>query len=216
MKRDVARLTLITLGGISMVFTGWLVKTSAVSQAQERTVIRKSWRQLNPARVVAVKTKNKADVALGKPFADDDNWLEGFAITVANDYDKTITALTVEMVFRREPGDSRPPFAKALHFGPSPSGPEYARRDRTKVIKSGQSVELVLSSGEYQNLKRTLEELGYPQSVKRVALEITEVGFEDGSVVRGGTLFLPDPQNPDSPERNFARPAHALRESIRL
>ena len=57
------------------------------------------------------------------------------------------------------------------------------RRDPSKVIKAGKSVELRLSPENYKILNRYLEQTGFPKSIKRVELEMKEVGFEDGSML---------------------------------
>jgi len=128
MKPRVVRATLITLIGVSITFAAWLANSSAKSQQQDRVVLRKPW-PVEPVRIVGIKTKNKGKVEIGKSFDEDDDWLDGFTVTVVNNYDKTVTAMTVSMIFRREAGDTRPPLAKDLHFGPSPSDREYLRRD---------------------------------------------------------------------------------------
>jgi len=202
MKRYVARFTLITPIGVSLIFAMWLVNSSAKSQQQSRTVTKKPW-PTEPVRIAAVKTKNKENIETGTAFDEDDDWLDGFTVTVINNSDKTVTAMNIEMVFRREPGDSRPPAAQDLYFGPSPSRPEYLHRDPNKVIKPGENGELSLSPENYQSLKLLLQKAGYPTSIKRVELEIREVGFEDGSVLETGTLFLPDPKHPNDPTKKI-------------
>ena len=205
MKKYVARFTLITLIGVSLIFTVWLVNGGAQGQQQDRIVVRKPW-PVEPVRDVAVKTKNKETIETGRAFDEDDDWLDGFTVTVANNYDKTVTAMTIEMVFRREPGDSRPPFGYPLHFGPSPDGPEYIYRDPNKVIKVGKTADLRFSPQNYQSLKRGLEKTGYQYSIKRVELEIKEVGFEDGSMLYSGTLYLQDPAYPNDPTKKIKVP----------
>jgi len=88
---------------------------------RDRTVLRKPWSN-EPVSVVSVKNKKK-NIEVGRAFDDDEDWLDGFAVTVANNSDKTVTAITVEIVFPREAGDTRPPVAEDLHFGPSPIFP---------------------------------------------------------------------------------------------
>lgn len=207
MNRYVVRFTLMALIAVSLIFTMWSANNNAKGQRPERTVVKKPW-SVEPVTVVAVKTKNKAatEIEIGSAFDEDDDWLDGFTVTVANNYHKTVTAMTVEMVFRREKGDTRPPLAKELHFGPSPSGPEYSRRDPTKVIQVGKTAELSLTAENYKSLKHDLQQQGYPNSIKRVELEITEVGFEDGSLIRSGKLFLPDPKNPGDPTKKIKVP----------
>jgi hypothetical protein len=202
MKRSGARFTLITVITVSLISTVWLAITGAHSQQQGRIVVRKPWR-VEPVRIVAVKTKNRANVELGTAFDEDDDWLDGFTITIANNYDKTVTALTIAMVFRRDPGDTRPPFAHVLRFGPSPNTREYIFRDPNKVIKAGRTADFQLSPENYKNVKRDLEQTGYPSSIKRVELVIREVGFEDGSMLYSGMFYLQDPAYPNDPTKKI-------------
>jgi len=204
MKRCVARITLITLIGVSLIFTMWSANGSAKSQQPDRIVVTKPWPS-EPVKIVAVKTTRKADLEIGKAFVEVDDWLEDFTVTVLNDYGKTVTAMTISMVFRREPGDTRPPLAWNLHFGPSPIMREYKDRDPNKVIKVHNTAELSLSHEDYLILKHDFEELGYP-TIKRVELEIREVGFEDGSMFNSGTFYLQDPAHPDDPTKKVKAP----------
>jgi hypothetical protein len=205
MKRYLPRFTLITLIGFSIIFAVWLANSSAQSQQPDRIVVRKPW-PVEPVRVVAVKTKNKENIEIGKAFDEDDDWLDEFTITVANNYDKTVTAMTIHMVFRREQGDTRPPMAMDLHFGPSPIAREYMHRDPNKVVKAGKTAKLRLSSQNYKILKRDFEQTGYRSSIKTVELVITEVGFEDGSVFDSGSFYLQDPANPNDPTKKIPVP----------
>jgi hypothetical protein len=189
------------------------------SPRRDRTVVRKPW-SVEPVRVVSARNKKKEKIEIGKSFDDDDDWLDGFTVTVFNGSDKTVTAMNLEMVFRREPGDNRHPAAEGLYFGPSPSRPEYVHRDRNKVIKPGETGELVLTPDNYQGMKLLLEKTGFPTSINRVELEIREVGFEDGSVLQTGTLFLQDPTHPNDPTKKIRADKkfqhHAIRNRRRL
>lgn len=202
MKRYIAQVALITLIGLSVSLTVWLAESSAKSQQSDRIVVRKPW-PVEPVRVVAVKTKEKANVEIGRAFDEGDDWLDGFTVTVLNDSDKTVTAMEIEMVFRREPGDTRSPLAYPLHFGPSPSGREYVYRDPNKVIKAGKTIDLRISSEDYKSLKRDFEQTGYATGIKRVELVVREVGFDDGSVLHTGTLYFQDPAYPNDPTKKI-------------
>jgi hypothetical protein len=193
---------------VSLFLTMSLTNSGAKTQEQKRTVVRKPWR-VEPVKVVAVKNKKKANIEIGKPFDDDDDWLDGFTVSVLNESDKVVTAVTIEMIFRREAGDIRPPVAQPLHFGISPFRHEYTYRDRRKVIKVGDTADLQLSEENYASLKKLLEQLGYASGVKKVELEIREIGFEDGSALLSGTLWLQDPNDPDDPTRKI--PAERLK-----
>jgi len=188
------------------VATGVESSQSPAFPQRDRTVTRKPW-SVEPVRVVAAKNKKKAKIDIDKTFDDDDDWLDGFTITVSNGSDKTVTALIAEMIFRREPGDTRPPVAQTLHFGPLPMSPKYTLRDPNKVIKVGETADLKLSAVNYKSLRSLLDLEGYPSSINRVELVIRQVGFEDGSVLVGGTLYLGSKQSrrPDEEDSSALR-----------
>lgn len=174
---------------------------SALPQ-QDRTVTRKPW-SVEPVKVVAARNKKKEKIEIGKAFDDDDDWLDGFTVTVVNNSDKTVTAMNIEMVFRRDPGDTRLPLAWPLNFGRDPFSPEYLHRDPNKIIKVGETADLHLTAENYSYLKRALQQTGFPVNILRVELVIREVGFEDGSALNSGTLFVQDPNNPNDPTKKI-------------
>ena len=205
MSKYFARFALMMFIGVGLVVTVWLVNSSAGNQQPERLVIKKRWR-LEPVKVVAVKTKHKTDVEVGRAFNEEDDWLDGFAVTVANNYDKTVTAMSILLVFRREAGDTRPPFAWSLYFGPSPWTPEYNERDRTKIIKPGQTHELRVTPHNYATLLRGFRDAGYTGPIRRVEVEVKEVGFEDGTMIYSGMLYVQDPAYPNDPTKKIQVP----------
>lgn len=208
-NRTWLRLTMkfLTLGLLTVclfIFSrpGYRASYASGQVGQGRIIASKPWR-FEPVRIISAKSKRKGDVDIDKAFDEEDDWLDGFAVRVRNNSDKTVTAVTVEMVFRREPGDSRPPFVAALSFGPSPIGREYLQRDPNQIIRVGQSADLRLSPHNYQMIRDALEQLGYPHSIRRVEVVVKEVGFEDGSVLVSGTLYNPDPNNPNDPTKKI-------------
>jgi hypothetical protein len=111
--------------------------------------------------------------------------------------------MVIDLVFRRDPGDTRPPLAWPLNFGPHPLRPEYLQRNPNKVIKVGETADLHLSPQDYIYLKRALQQTGFPVGIRRVELQISDVGFEDGSLLHRGTFFVPDPNNPNDPTKKI-------------
>lgn len=83
---------------------------------------------------------------------------------------------------------------------------KLADRDPNKIVKAGETVELGVSPEDYMTLKSAFEETGYPTKIKRVELVVSEVGFEDGSVLYSGTFFLQDTANPDDPTKKVRVP----------
>jgi hypothetical protein len=177
------------------------VVTQELSQSKERIIRTKPW-PVEPVKVVAAKNKKKANIEIAQPFDDDEDWLDGFTVTVINNSGKIVTAMNVELTFRREPGDTRVPVGQPLHFGPSPIVPAYVNRDRTKVIKIGKTAELKLNPEDYESMKDRLNRHGY-SSIRQVDIVVREVGFEDGSVLLSGTYYLQDPANPTILRRKF-------------
>src|SRR5205807_7540029 len=93
--------------------------------------------------------------------------------------------------------------AKAIYFRPSPIDPEYIHRNPHKVIKPGETIDLEVGPQIYNSIRDTLRRLEYPNSINRVELTIREVGFEDGSVLLSGTLYVQDPKNPNDPTKKI-------------
>ena len=193
---------------VSLALAGLYVATDpGASQTQTpsgrtRTVTKKPWR-VEPVRIVAVKNKKKPSIDIGKPFDDDDDWLDGFTVTIKNNADQAVTAVSVDMIFRREPGDTRPPVAAPLSFGPPPMLPAYLRRNPNKIIKVGETADLELNSHNCKMLTDLLLRRGYLNGGERIELVIREVGFEDGSVLNSGTLWVQDPNNPNDPTKKI-------------
>lgn len=86
----------VLLVGISLICA--TARTNGQGPERQRTVVKKPWR-LEPVSVVAIKTKNKEYVETGQAFEEGDEWLDGFTVTVGNNYHKAVTALSVAMVF---------------------------------------------------------------------------------------------------------------------
>jgi len=196
-----------SLSYVIVAVVGLRIATAEPSPIQnpsqrDRTVVRKPW-SVEPVKVVAAKSKKKEKIEIGKAFDDDDDWLDGFTVTVVNNYNKTITAMSIDMVFRRDQGDTRLPFAWPLNFGPPPFSPEYVRRDPNKVIRVGETADLQLSPENYGYLTRALQQTGFPVSIRHVELVIREVGFEDGSALYSGTFYTQDPNNPNDPTKKI-------------
>lgn len=55
----------------------------------------------------------------------------------------------------------------------------------------------------YRILTERLQQRGYFNGTTRVELVIREVGFEDGSALYSGTLWVQDPNNPNDPTKKI-------------
>lgn len=173
---------------------------AAKAQAQERNrIVERVKLPREPVKISVVKNK-KNRLKPGEKFLDDDDWLDGFAVTVVNTSGKTITSLKIDLTFvrpRNHATSDDPPLGYPLQFNPSPFSSEHALRDRARVVRPGESIDLVLRDDEYSGIKRFLKQLNYPDGVHRVEVMIHTVGFEDGTAWGAGTTFHPDPAKPD-------------------
>lgn len=181
-----------------VVLLGLLLPTSGnAGQEQERLVeIRSDFDP--PVKVAAVKTK-KGQVKTDKKFLDDDDWLRGITVSIANASDKTVTHVTIELLFHRPEGQTRlPPLVYPLTYGRSPFLPrEAVPFTQPEPLLPGNSRAIVLVDTEYNSLKEYLKEAKYPVSIKRLGVRVTEIGFSDGTAWTAGEMFRRAPDNPD-------------------
>lgn len=198
MNHYLMRFTLTTLA-ILLLLTSCAIACTVPSR--ERIVLRRSF-PLEPVWIVAIKTKSKGRIELGKAFDDTDDWFEGLSISLRNNGDKTVTSLRVTLVFP-EPDNAGSGLTHDLHFGPSAASAEYLQRDRNRVLNIGKSVELNLSTEDYQSLKRDVAKAGYREGISRLEIEVREIGFEDGSMISDGRLWVQHPGHPDDPTKKI-------------
>lgn len=190
------RRSLLTVA-LLLLCTGLSSSITRAPQQQDRVVDKLSFRR-EPVKIKQIKTKHRK-AQIGETFAEDDQWLEGFTVTVDNNSGKTITSLRVDLTFLRPPNHEaarEPAFSHSLRFNPDPFFPEYGLRDKSKSMKPGESIDLSLPGEEYQQIKVFLRELKYPQSIERIELTVVTVGFEDGTIWHAGTIFYRDPDEP--------------------
>lgn len=183
-----------------MVAGGGIAPTakSANQEREQERAVDKATLPREPVRITGLKNKKKK-FKFREKFQDDDEWVSGFTVTILNNSKKNITYLNVNLTFTRPENDetsAEPPLTYDLRFNPDPFFPEYALRDKSKVIKPGETFELVLPDEDYGHLKRILKEVKYPAGAKKIELMIRRVGFEDGTVWSGGSVFHPDPNKP--------------------
>ncbi len=175
-----------------------------VSQGQDRLVVDKS-RAGAPAKITLVKTK-KRTVEINKKMFDDDDWLQGLTLRVANHSDKAITYVGVQLIFRRtEDQESGFPAVWPVEYGYDPFGNsgDGIALPRVAPILAGTDAELTLSETEYNEVKRFLTEAGFPASRKRLELDIIKVGFNDGTAWNNGQMFRRDPSSVGGPLKGW-------------
>jgi hypothetical protein len=163
----------------------------------EERVVEKLSRKLAPLNVKVIKTK-RGKVSLGRKFVDDDeDWFRGLSVVLENTSGKTITYVDVGFLFPKEEGGTGKtlPLYESLSYGHHPEAPSEAVLNMQPLaLRSGEKITATLADSKYSEVRDSLTQLGYNQSIKTMKFNLQEVYFEDGSGWSSGTYF-PQPRN---------------------
>lgn len=199
-RRVVLRLTIFALFGCCFGFlaSGTARRLPGIASepqgAQDRVIEKKknSPSGVEPVEITLVRTKRKREVGFGKPFQDDDEWFQGLTVTAKNISTKNITYIKIYFSFERpedSDGSTYPPLIHSLVYGSH----AFGRSKDSKSLARGNSIDLSLSDSSYASLKRALRKLGYPASIDRLQMYLSEVIFEDETMWANGYWFRRDP-----------------------
>jgi hypothetical protein len=173
--------------------------TSTVRQGQTRIVVTTTDLR-PPIKITNVITKGR-EVEMDKDFQDDDDWLRGLTIRMINHSGKTVTFVEVLGTFQRSV-DQTPglpagwPFSKGI----DPFGPEVlGEPPKVEPILPGGQIEIVLSDLEYEEIRRFLKDVQFPNTIKRLELEVIKIGFSDGTAWNTNRTYKRDPTNIKGP-----------------
>ena len=164
------------------------------ARRKEEKVIKKSSFRDEPIKIVKVKNK-KGELPMGKKFQTDDaEWLRGLTITVRNDSGKDISHLNFSLFFPRTANGAtgQSSYTYDFTYGVSPTSEHYEesrKRQPDRVIKKGEEYDLTLSDERLNYINKILAWLEYPPNIREVEVWINEIGFDDGSVWKGGSYF---------------------------
>jgi hypothetical protein len=166
-------------------------------QGKERTLVVKD--DFNPpVKIKVVKAKGKV-IEKGKKFLDEDDWFEGLTARIVNDTDKAILSIQIDVwLVRPEEQKDVPPYVYQLDYGKDPFWfkPWEEYHTDKPPIEPGSAVDITLSADEYEHVKSSLEELGYPRSHQKIEIRIGTIGFTDGTVWDSGVYRKRDPTAP--------------------
>ena len=168
--------------------------SASVAQSQPRVITKLSWRT-EPVRIVKVKTKGRP-IELEKSFDETDDWLKGLTVTTENASDKAIARIVLGLSFTRPAGTSAetPTLSVSMVYGTDPA---EATPEGLRLIQPGENVEINLLESNLPGIARSLQAMGYPNTITRARLTVDFVTFSDGSMWAGdGVILYPDPKNP--------------------
>ena len=194
------KMTVMFFLGVAMFL--WVV--APISSAyQEARIIKKQKHPNEPARIIALKTKQGIievgeETVVKKILTNDDDWLKGLSLKVSNTSDKSINFVSVRLTFVRQKDDAASDEAPLMHsitYGRNPFHLKDLSLANQNKIPSGGFLDVSLSDDTYEVIKRVLKKLGYPASIKQIDLLVEVVGFDDGTVWEMGNLLRRDPKD---------------------
>lgn len=194
-----SRSTIYALAMLAIGACVFLPGAGSATQKQERGV-RRPFTPNEPVLVTRVHTK--AGTFRGKKLLGDDDWFQGFTVSVKNTSGKVVTHVSVGITFLRpedDPTAQDPPLSYSLSYGVHPALPSSVIKTITeppKPIQPGETIDLVLSEESFAWIRRVLKKLRYPESIKGLVLTLEDVGFDDGTMW-SGRMFHRDLDNPD-------------------
>lgn len=153
-----------------------------------------------PAEITLVKSRSGV-IHPGKKFPAGEDWFRGLAVTVRNDAEQPLTHISLRLLFPRPKGqESELDFVQMLNYGESPVPyPDGSFPvNSAKPIPPGESVELRLPDEIYDSLRTLLNEAKFPRDIKKIKVDVTMLGFSDGTLWIAGRRYQLDKNNPGS------------------
>jgi hypothetical protein len=176
----------------------------AGTQQEGEKQVKKSSYLNEPVEIVELKNKT-GKLPLNEKFKGPaTEWLRGLTFTISNTSDKDITYLALNLFFPKHPDaePSEPGYVFDLIFGVSPQSGYYndfRQKHADKLLKRNNRLTLGLTDEQFEHIQQVLTSLGYPPNVESVEVWISEVGFDDKTIWKGGQIIKtgarPEPDN---------------------
>lgn len=184
---------------IFILFTFFL---TTFAQESERTIKRKIWDK-EPIEIQTVRIKGTS-VNFNQNFLYGNAWFDGLTISVKNVSNKTVVFIDLALIFPPSGEASRA--SDHMLYGQYPLPP--GETDDAPPIEKQPPLQPVetatLTLDDYAGTRDYLNDVGQPQSIKELEIEISEVIFSDGTKWSGGLMMRRDPNAPNKwvPEQN--------------
>jgi hypothetical protein len=140
-----------------------------------------------PMKISHIRSKARL-APVNKPFVDGDDWLKDLVVELANSSEKTVTFVTVQILFPSpEEQLKKPGAAVFLQYGDNPfnySTAEAMPPVRVNPVLPGDYLELALSNDQYDTIKSLLASAGI-QDNNNVEIRVSAIGFSDGTAWSG-------------------------------
>lgn len=170
--------------------------TYAVAQDKDR-VLEKGNDFTPPIDISLVKSEIGV-IETDKNFIAGENWFKGLELNLRNKSDKSITHISISIRFPRPEGQRKPDFVTSLTYGESPIPSQDGRfhSSTAKPVMPEENIELKLPDDDYNRVRESLKELGYPLSIDKIKIYVTTIGFNDDTVWMADRIYKFDKNNP--------------------
>lgn len=166
---------------------------------QEGEAVLERARGFNPPVEITLVKSHSGVIEPGRKFPAGEDWFKGLTVTVRNDAEQPVTHIVLNLLFPRPKGqEGELDFVEVLSYGESPIPYEDGRGPPgpAKPVMPGESIELQLSDASYDGLRAVLAEANFPRNIKRLKVDVTMLGFGDGTVWIGGKRYELDRNRP--------------------
>ncbi|HEX8069363.1 MAG TPA: hypothetical protein VF546_05400 [Pyrinomonadaceae bacterium] len=190
----IAGLIILTCSA-AVVGATWLASAHAGTQRDGEKQVKKTSYPNEPVEIVELKNR-AGKLPLNEKFKGPAaEWLRGLTFTISNPSGKDITYVALNLYFPKRPDapPSEPGYVCDLIFGVSPQSARYndfRQRHPDKRLKHNEKLALTLTDEQFDNIQRVLAALGYPPGIDSVEVWLSEVGFDDGTLWKGGQIIM--------------------------
>jgi hypothetical protein len=151
-----------------------------------------------PVEITLLKSRIGV-VELDRKFSADEDWFKGLRVNVRNNSERPLTYISLHLYFPRpKEQENDREFGFTLQYGVNPIWMKQkgVYIPPTTPVPPGDSVELSLPDLRYDFIRRTLREMNYPLSIKRIRTSAEMLGFDDGTIWLGGEMFRQSTSEP--------------------
>jgi hypothetical protein len=168
-------------------------RSSAGQEKAEDKIVKHLSYPNQPVEISNLDVKGKAIRLNEKMGENGDDWLSNLSITVKNISDKTITCVEINLDFP-ETKTTGNMMSFPLKYGQNPQARIVT--GQSESLPPNQNVTIDLSGKLSADLKDFIEKRHPLNSLKKVAIHVNQVCFEDGTIWSSGSFFRPDPNSP--------------------
>jgi hypothetical protein len=151
-----------------------------------------------PIKIVSFENQNII-FNFGENFTAADDWLKTLEINIKNSFGKSVTYIDVGIFVVRPAGQEETPmFHYSIMKGKKSAALKMLDSGFELISNStGTTANMSLLDKEYGEIRASLNNLGYPQRITHLKVQVEEVIFSDGTMWSIGAWYKIDLNNPD-------------------